>query len=95
MTAPAAPFIIAINETKDEDGTVHVSPSWHGVDRPDTGGYAVRDRRTADRLVAAIRAGVVYTNPTIVTDVNGKTFVSADRAVYGRTLRADLRRLGF
>lgn len=90
----SAPFIIAVNEVKDADG-IHVSPSWHGVDRPDTGGYAVRNQRTADRLKAAMLAGVVYTDPEVVTDVNGKTFVSASRTVLGRRINADLRRLGF
>lgn len=73
-----------------------VSPIWGGgVDRPNTGGYIVKGGRLAARLESAMLAGVVYEDPTVKTDVNGKTYVAASSRILGRTVNADLRRLGF
>ena len=53
-------------------------------------------RHLANRLVAAINAGAVYSNPKIVRDCFGGTYVAADSVrMLGRTLSADLRRIGY
>jgi hypothetical protein len=72
-----------------------VRPYWTNVDRPEGVGYAVKDMRTAVRVRDAMAAGVVFADAEIKTDVNGKTYASARSAILGRTLNADLRRLGF
>lgn len=79
--------------------TITVEPVWQGVDRPNTGGWIISDtpsnRKLANRLKAAIEAGVVCTEPEIETDVNGKTYVNHGHEVIGRTMNADLKRLGY
>lgn len=72
-----------------------VDPIWSGVDRPKTGGYIVKDGRMAARLESAMLAGVVFSDVEVRRDVNGKTFVGKRSHVLGRTMNADLRRLGF
>lgn len=74
-----------------------VETHWHGqnLDRPNTGGTAVKDQRMADRLVRAINSGAAYSNPKVVRDVSGQTYVHADRAFMGKYLNADLRKLGY
>jgi len=79
-----------------------VTVSWPeaGVDRPSTGGYGLgadtaASRKVGARLVAAINDGAVHFDPEILTDVNGATYVSASRRVFGRQLRADLTRIGY
>jgi hypothetical protein len=73
-----------------------VTTTWDAdVDRPTTGGYILTNHATARRLVAAINAQAVYTDPRIVTDVNGATYVQATSRVLGRRASADLRRLGY
>ncbi len=80
----------------EEDGSFVVTPVWSGVDRPDSASWSTgKNRALAGRLAQAMKAGVVFENPSIMTDVNGKTFVSALSLVRGRALNADLRRLGF
>lgn len=71
-----------------------------GVDRPHTHGWCLGSdtparRKLAARLMAAIEAGVVETDLEIHTDVFGGTYVSGQSHVYGRTVNADLKRLGF
>jgi hypothetical protein len=72
---------------------------WKGVDRPCTHGIGVNGgyggRRLAERLKAAIEAGVVFTDLGVGTDVDGKTYVTSKCRVLARILNADLRRLGF
>ena len=73
-----------------------VSVTWSGgVDRPTVGGYILSNRKTADRLAAAINAGAVYVDPQIRTDAYGQTYVQATSRVLGRTASADLKRLGY
>jgi hypothetical protein len=88
---------VAVITQDGVDGDIHIFPRWEGVDRPETGGWAVGPQRAilAKRLAAAINAGVVCTNPVVKTDVNGKTYVSHDHGVMGRRMNADLKRLGF
>ena len=88
-------------EITDEPATewggayVSVHPVWHGVDRPNSGGWGVKDRKMARRLAAAIEAGVVAVPLGVETDINGKTYVDTDSRVLARMMNADLRRLGF
>lgn len=74
---------------------VEVSPIWAGVDRPNTGGWIVKDQRTADRLALAISAGAAYKNPTVKVDNDGRTYVSGAEQVRGRCANADLKALGY
>jgi hypothetical protein len=68
---------------------------WPGVDRPSTKGWVLGNRKTAERLAAAINAGAVFSDPEIRTDRGGQTYVSAHYTILGRTASADLARLGF
>ena len=78
-----------------------VNTTWSSehtdLDRKDGVGYRFgpKKRKLAERLAAAINAGVVLTNPEIKRDVNGNTYVSSDHGVMGRYANADLKRLGF
>lgn len=75
-----------------------VTPVWPNVDRPISSSWSVgQNPGLGRRLVNAIEAGVVCTNPKVMTDVNGQTYVSHDGhlRVSGRRMNADLKRLGF
>lgn len=85
----------------DMDG-LHVQVSWSGpeaLDRPSTGGWLFDEsqRRTAERLCAAINAGVVYKNPRMVRDVNGRSYVQAEQTQFfhKRHMNSSLRAVGF
>lgn len=86
---------VATIEDGPEGLTVWVDYPDAGVDRPRSRGWGCRDAKTARRLAAAVDAGVAIVNPTVQTDVNGKTYVSDVSNVLGRVMRADLKRLGF
>lgn len=83
--------------------SLDVNPIWEAdggdLDRVDVGGWCLGSGRTAERyakrLEAALTAGVVYSNPRVVRDVIGQTYVEADKHVMGRHMNADLKRLGF
>jgi hypothetical protein len=79
--------------------TVEVSYPNAGVDRPHSYGMGfaatAKGRKLASRFAAAVEAGAAMSGETIKTDVNGKTYVSANCAVLGRMANADLARLGF
>ena len=75
--------------------TVWVTYPYAGVDRPKTHGISADTARNADRLVRAINAGAVNYDQTILTDVNGNTYVGDRSRVMGKYLNADLTRLGF
>lgn len=76
-------------------GYLSVDPVWSGVDRPRSGGWVVKDRRTANRLAAALKAGVALTVEGVGTDVSGQTYVQTRSHVLARIMNADLTRLGF
>jgi hypothetical protein len=80
-------------------GTLTVWTIWKGVDRPKTSGLTIADteagRKLAARLKLAIEAGATDRDPTIHTDRRGQTYVQAETTVRGRTLNADLKRIGF
>lgn len=72
-----------------------VSPVWADVDLPANFGWLVPGERLARRLEAALRAGATLRNAEVRTNVNGQTYVANEHRVTGRTMNADLRRLGF
>lgn len=78
---------------------VEWAPVDGALDRRSTGGWQLRDdaagRRLAARLVRAVEAGAAVVFKGVKTDVNGRTYVHSERAVFGRHMNADLRRLGF
>lgn len=88
------PGIVDVSISQEEYGFV-VQTIWSGVDRPVGAGIVASNRKLADRLANAIRAGVAVRSEGVARDVNGKTFVLAAFAVRARTLNADLTRLGF
>lgn len=77
-----------------------MSPVWgltdgSPLDRPNTGGWVVSNKRLAARLATAIRAGVVCLDPEVRRDVTGQTYVSDRHTVMAKYANADLTRLGF
>ena len=84
-------------ETEDvPGGEWRVYATWDApVDRPSTHGFVLRNKRTAQRLVNAINAQVVFADPVIKTDVLGHTYVAASSRVMAKYANADLKRLGY
>jgi hypothetical protein len=84
-------------ETEDvPGGEWRVYSTWDApVDRPSTHGFVLGNKRTAQRLVNAINAQVVFDDPVIKTDINGRTYVAASSRVMGKYANADLKRLGY
>lgn len=78
---------------------IQVNVVWGGaeLDRPTTYGFGLKANHAglATRLKRAIDAQAVFTDPKIVNDVNGHTYVMAKCLVMGRYLNADLKRLGY
>lgn len=82
---------------EDETGII-ISPIWKGVDRPNVGGWGLlrTDRPMAERLKKAIEDGAIHRDARIEKDVDGRTYVtSTEIFVLGRTMDADLKRLGY
>jgi len=67
------------------------------LDRPSTGGFGLKLKHVAlaERLVRAIKAQVVFTDPRIARDVAGHSYITSGCRVLGRTINADLKRLGY
>jgi hypothetical protein len=90
-----------VETTLNEEGAIIVQPVWKGVDRPRVGGYslAATKRKLAARLAAALASPSVYSaylgRCDLRTDIHGQTYISAFAPITGRTLNADLKRLGF
>ncbi len=84
-------------ECDEHDGSFAVWASYPhaGTDRVTGQGWSVLDKGLAERMAAALEAGVVLVNQTIKTDVNGRTYVAASSQVLGRKMNADLKRLGY
>jgi hypothetical protein len=74
-----------------------VYAKWTGadIDRPLSHSTQLLNKRTAKRFADAIQAGVAFTDPQIVTDANGKTYVAAKCHVFGKYANANLKALGF
>jgi hypothetical protein len=85
-----------VTVTTDVDG-VTVKVTTPMTDREDVYAWALpsKGRALASRLARAVQAGAVLKNPVVKTDVNGKTYVSAESQVMGRHMNADLKRLGY
>lgn len=88
---------------KDNNG-VAVDVEWSGpqlLDRPSTGGWSLGSDKGADalaeRLAAAIDAGVVYKNPALMKDIDGHTYISATFTgdYRGRSLNKTLKAAGY
>jgi hypothetical protein len=102
-TTPTIHYVILERRPADppafEQPTVCVETHWNDVDRPFTHGFLFDDtlhgRKLAERLITAIRAGVVFVRPTVRTDKYGQTYVEATSMVLGKRANADLRRLGY
>ncbi len=69
------------------------------VDRPRVAGWSfgVNQRPIAERLKRCIEAGKAFKGYEILTDVNGKTYISSEQAgfFHKRHLNPELKRLGF
>jgi hypothetical protein len=72
-----------------------VTPVWAGVDRPRSYSVWVTSEKNANRLKAAIFAGVAITVRGILMDVHGQTYADTQNHFLGRRLNADLKRLGY
>lgn len=93
-----ADFTCVPRTTTNHDHTLTVRATWPHAGTDRTEGLGINcgmNRSLATRLAAAMTAGVVFARHTIKTDIEGNTFVSAERVVMGRTLNADLKRLGY
>lgn len=90
---------VSVVKRTDSDGqaTISISPIWAGVDRPDVGGFGVRPRQMALalRLKAAMESGAAFSSCQMFTDVNGHTYIGTNSNILGRTMNADLKRLGY
>lgn len=93
-TVGAAPALADVSIVRDEFGFT-VRAVWSSVDRPEGAGIVATSQKLANRLAAAMRAGVAVRSTDVGRDVNGKTFVVESFAVRARALNADLRGLGF
>ena len=82
-------------DTQRATSALVVEPVWQGVDRPNTGGWVVKDRTTAKRLEACIRDGNCFSSTRLAVDVNGQTYVATTALVMAKYMNADLRRLGY
>lgn len=58
-----------------------VEDVWADVDRPCTGGWAVRTGAIALRLANAIAAGKVYPNPQYMIDIRGRSYIGGPDAL--------------
>ena len=79
---------------KSKDHYFSVSPIWEGVDRPCTGGWVVRSIHV-NRMVKALKDGVVCGDPKRQVDRNGKSYIEYKCLVSAKQLNADLKRLGY
>lgn len=68
-----------------------------GLDRAEVASWSLKPchEALAERLARAIEAGVVLKATAVKHDTHGKSYLVTSSAVLGRTLHADLRRLGF
>lgn len=99
----AVPVIEIVTETNSLTGErcINCRLVWTGVevDRPHTGGISLLDtphyRSLAERYRRAVAEGAVYSNPRIVSDINGRTYIRSDGFVMGKYLNSDLKALGY
>lgn len=84
-------------ETDADMLTVRVTYTAPGLDRTDGAAWGLKltHRALAERLVRAIEAGVILSEPQIRTDIHGRTYVSVSSSILARMMNAELRRLGY
>lgn len=85
-------------EADEAAGTLTITPIYAGVDETRGIGMVLRygrDTKLGQRLVAAIKAGATHAPTGVGTNIYGRTYAKTAVNVMGRTLNADLRRLGF
>lgn len=88
--------LLTVEIEKTIDGRYIVIPVWADVDRPKSSSYSCNtDHKLAERLAAAILAGVVLEEPSVQTDIHQQTYVSHGFAIRMRCANADLKRLGY
>jgi hypothetical protein len=87
----------AFYSSDDDPSLLTVKAFARGIrlDRPEVHAWTVRDETLARRMVRAIKARKVLTPVKIATDINDRTYLQTNCCVVGRTMNADLRRLGF
>ena len=95
MSNNLTPTAVIDRNVRDGSFTVWATYPHAGTDRVTGQGWSVLSEGLADRLAAALEAGAVLVNPTIKTDTNGNTYVSASTQVLGRYLNDTLRHLGY
>jgi hypothetical protein len=98
MTTPTlfAAHILTDQHFVTGERTYTVDATFLGVDRCRSHGISTgADHALAERLLAAVKAGKVFTNLRVAKDRHGKTYCAYDCAVIGRHLNADLKQLGF
>lgn len=79
----------------DKDHFV-VTPVWKDVDRPIVGGISVgSNEKIGKRTQSAMESGSAFCQIEVKTDANGATYISTTDLLMGRTLNADLVKLGF
>ena len=90
------PKLLDVKIVTEDDGGYLVQPVWADVDRPISGGYCCgKNRSLAERLYRAMKAGPVFSETTLKTDCNGKTYISANLVIRMRCANADLNRIGY
>lgn len=83
--------------TRDADG-ITVTVAWDADvqrNRIQAWGLGPKHGALAQRLKRAVDAQAICLNPVIRKDVAGLTYVASDSCILGRTMNADLRRLGY
>lgn len=90
------------NVTKkvDHDGREYLLVGTTCPQRPDLStrygiGLKITHAALAQRLIKAINAGKVFTNVHVAKDVHDDEYITSTCHTLGRTLNADLKRLGF
>lgn len=96
MSLVSFPRVASVQiEAFEDNGAFCVRPVWHGVDRPSTGGWVVKNMATARRLEKAIMDMAVFSEAKVTVDVKGQTYVATMTKILARTVNADLRKLGY
>lgn len=97
---PAGRKMLVATKSVQDNTVVVVVETTASVDRKDVAGWSIgksgkASDKLADRLIRAIVAGKAITINGTKTDVNGNTYLSTTSRILGRTMNADLVRLGF
>lgn len=86
-------------ESFDGRSCINIGIVWKGVDRPATSSWSLQDTKAgmalALRFQRCLETARVHRTIELLTDCYGKTYISTSFQVLGRTLNADLKRMGF